>query len=107
VSELRFYTGDEDGSAICYDEDDFHDVTYDLILHTAMANSTARTTMYPGFYEILATQTPGRDYTDCQNELQLRFGLVQHNRRWFARLFRQTIQGIRSAADTIAVNTIT
>jgi len=106
INELKFYAGDNDGTCICYAEDDFHTVAYDLILHVSPSISTARAVQYPGYLEILASQTPGRWYVDAQTPFETRFGIVQTQRRWFGHVYRQTSEGIRSAPAAIAANTI-
>lgn len=105
VHEIAMYEGLVDNSYIIYPEDEFHTVAYDLILHVAMTDSQAKSVQYPGYYEILATQTPGRKSTNFQAELAAAFGTILPGRRWFAKLYRQTSEGIRSAPATIATNT--
>lgn len=96
-----------DGSVIMYPEDEFTTGgTYDLILHISMTNSQSKIVQYPGYYEVLATQTPGRWFTDLQGELTQVFGTIIEGRRWFAKAYRQTSEGIRSAAASIAANTL-
>jgi len=106
LTELKFWAGDKEGTCICFAQGDFHTVAYDLILHVSPSISTARAVQYPGYLEILASQGPGRWYVDAQTPFQARFGIVQSDRRWFARLYRQTSEGIRSAAATTASDTI-
>lgn len=106
VRQLEMMEGLVNNTPIIYPEDEFHSVAYDIILHTAFSLSTARVVQYPGYYEILASQSPGRWFTNAQSQLAARFGLIQTDRRWFARLFRQTSEGIQSAAATTATNTL-
>ena len=105
VFEIQNFAGLTDNTYISYPADEFHTVAYDLILHVAMADSQSRAVQYPGYYEILATQGPGRWHTNFQAELAAAFGTILPGRRWFARLYRQTSEGIRSAPSVAATNT--
>ncbi len=107
IVEMEYYKDDEDGSTICYPEDDFADTPdYDLILHIAMGASIGNQVMYPGFYEILAKQNPNRWAEAFQAELEAVFGTIIDKRSWFARLARQTSQGIRSTWKTERTETV-
>jgi len=105
VYEFQAFEGLFDSSFIEYPSGEFSTGSWDLILHISMVNSTAKAVQYPGYYEILATQTPGDALTLFQPQLEQVFGTIMPNRRWFMRLFRQTTEGLRSAAATTAVNT--
>jgi len=107
IFEMAFYDGILNRSLIAYPSATFSAVTYDLILHVSMVISQARTVQYPGFYEVLATQSPGDTFTTFQDEITNVAGTILDGRRWFARLYRQTIEGIRSAPQTDAANTST
>jgi len=102
LHECEMYNGLKSDSVIIYPEDDFEPVApaYDLILHIAQAATAARQTQYPGFLEVLAIQSPDRTYSLFQTELEAIAGIIQTERTWFARLYRQTAEGIRSAEDT-------
>lgn len=107
VAEAEMYAGDEGSSVVIYPEDDFADAPdYDLILHIAMAVSTGRQVHYPGFYEMLAKQSPTRWYETFQAELLAKFGTISLDRAWFAQLYRQTREGLRSSAATERTETI-
>jgi len=105
VYELAFFDGLIDGSVICYPEDEFTTVAYDLILKISMVDSQSKFVQHPGYYEVLAESSPGRWYETFQDELATTFGTVLEGRQWFARLYRQTTEGLRSAAATTAANT--
>jgi hypothetical protein len=97
VHEVSFFPGDVEASVVCYPEDNFeHTPDYDLVLHVSMGRSVGMGVQYPGFYEILAVQSPGRWFALCQDELEAVFGVISENRTWFARLYRQTTEGLRS-----------
>ncbi len=107
VMEMEYYTATVDGSVIIYPEDEFLDPLedFDLILHIAQGATAARQTQYPGFLEVLAIQDPNRWYSLFQPQLEAIAGIIQPNRTWFARLFRQTEEGIRSAEQTAFIVT--
>ena len=99
ITELEMYAGDEGSSVICYPEDEFDDSpSYDLVLHISLGQTIGKAVQYPGYYETLVTQTPGRWYALFQDELEAVFGTITMNRSWFGRLYRQTQEGVRSAA---------
>lgn len=102
--EWELYEGQIDNSNITYTPAAF-EYPYDLILHIAMANSQSKIVQYPGYYEILATQSPGYQNTSIQTNLPESFGTLSQGRRWFSRLYRQTSEGIRSAPATDAADT--
>jgi len=106
IFELAMFNGALNSSVLTYPQGTFTLLPYDCILHIALSISTARAAQYPGYYEILATQAPGRFYTPLQTPLESRFGIIQTQRRWFAHIYRQTAEGIRSAAAGIAADTI-
>lgn len=107
IAEVEMMTADEGQSVIIYPEDDFSNApTYDLVLHVSMGNSIGMGVQYPGFYEILAKQGPGRWHATFQAELELAFGTTMMERSWYARLYRQTQEGYRSAAQAARTVTI-
>lgn len=105
--ELEFLLGNEGASVICYPEDEFDSSPdYDLILQIAMGRSTGPQVMYSGFYEIITNSTPSRWYQLFQDELTTKYGTIIDNRSWYAQFYRQTPEGIRSAAATARAETI-
>ncbi len=107
ILELQMFAGDEGASVVCYPEDNFSNApTYDLILHISIGGSTGKQVQYPGYYEILAQQSPGRWFTTFQGQLPPVFGTVLEQRSWFCRLYRQTTEGLRSTAITARTETI-
>jgi len=101
VAELELYAGDEGSSVVVYPEDEFDDSPdWDLVLHVAMGNTVGMQVEYPGFHEMLAKQAPGRWYELFQTEVEAVFGTILENRSWFARLGRQTAEGLRSSWAT-------
>ncbi len=104
--EMEYYAADVGASVICYPEDEFDDAPdYDLILHVSQGQTIGKSVQYPGYYETLAIQDPGRWFALFQDELEAIFGTIQMERSWFAHLYRQTREGLRSAAQ--AANTVT
>jgi len=104
--EVAYYAGALGSSAVIYPQDSVHVPPRDLILHVAMTDSTARAVQYPSYAEILAIQDPGLWYAFCQDELTTAFGTILTGRRWFARLYNQTDEGLRSPINTTAADTI-
>lgn len=99
VWEMEMLLGIEDSSMIHYTEDDFDNAPdYDLVLHVSFGRSIGMDVQYPGFIETLALQTPGRHYEECQSQVEANFGDPMPDRSWYARLHRQTREGLRSAA---------
>lgn len=107
IDELEYLAGLVDGSVIMYPEDEFHTVAYDIVAHISMTLSPAKAVQYPGYYQIIANQYPGRWHQVIQDDLPEPFGTLLQGRRWFAHIYRQTSEGIRSAAAAIATNTET
>lgn len=107
IWEMQFFEGLLNHSAIVYPSGTFTGPTTDLILHIAMTISEARRVQYPGYYEILALQNPADIGEQFQDELLRPFGTILGGRQWFAQLYRQTVEGIRSAAATANTVTIT
>lgn len=107
IAEIELCTADNGQSVIIYPEDNFDDApNYDLVLHISQGRSIGMGVQYPGFREILADQTPGRWHATFQSELTETFGTVPLYRSWFTRLYRQTQEGLRSAAATDRTTTI-
>jgi len=101
--ELEMYNDAVDASAICYPQDEFvagAPPDYDLVLHVAMHNTTGAQVEYPGFYQTLVTQTPNTRHEPLQTPIEAVFGTISTQRAWFARLFRQTTEGLRSSEGT-------
>ena len=107
VAELEMFAGLEGSSVITYPEDEFAATPdYDLILHVALGRSTGQAVMFPGFAETLALAAPGRDHELIQSPLEAIYGTTLLDRSWFAQLYRQTTQGLRSAPATARTETI-
>lgn len=105
--EMEMYEADEGASVIVYPEDDFSGApAYDLVLHVSMGNTVGMGVQYPGFYEVLAKQAPGRWYETFQTEIEAVFGTILMERSWYARLYRQTQEGYRSPVQTDRTVTI-
>jgi len=107
IIEMEMYAGDEDSSVIVYPEDEFAGApAYDLVLHISLGQTTGKTVQYPGYYETLVTQTPGRWFALFQDEIETVFGTISMNKSWFCQLYRQTAEGIRSAPSATRAITI-
>lgn len=104
--EAAMFNGALGSSVLTYPQYTFTLTPRDCILHCSITPTQSRSVQYPGFYEVLATQTPGDFYTLIQDELTAVFGTIQEGRRYFARCYRQTSEGLRgpetaSYADVI------
>ncbi|MBA7673667.1 hypothetical protein ES703_81870 [subsurface metagenome] len=101
IAEFEMYLGEKGSSVVIYPEDNFDDAPdYDLILHVSMGASIGMGVQYPGYLETVATQNPGRWYEFFQTPLEANFGTILQERSWFAQLYRQTREGLRSSAAT-------
>lgn len=106
LAEMEYFVCDEERSVIIYPEDEFSaSPDYDLVLHVAQGSTPARIAQYPGYLETLVTQSPGRTYELLQDVLETQLGIISEDRSFFARLYRQTQEGIRSAAATAIATT--
>ncbi len=106
LAELEITAAVADGSCIVYPDGEFDSSPdFSLVDHCAMGNTIGRQVQFPGFYEQLATSSPGRVSESLQAPLTTTFGEIQPNRSWFTELSRQTSQGIRSAASTARTET--
>ena len=107
VFEMALYDGILNRSLIAYPSATFNLLTPDLILRISMTSSQARMVQYPGYYEVLVTSSPGDTFTTFQTEITSVFGTILDGRRWFVHFFRQTPDGMRSAAQTALADTST
>ncbi|KKN12155.1 hypothetical protein LCGC14_1019350 [marine sediment metagenome] len=106
LDELEMMAATNDASVVIFPEDNFDSAPdWDLVLHVAQAQTVGRRVYYSNFREVLATQTPGRWYHEFQSELFALIGDPQLERSWFCRMYRQTQEGIRSAAVTARAET--
>ncbi len=107
ICELELYAGDEGSSVLCYPEDEFPAApVYDFVLHVSMSNSPTLIAQYSGFAEVHLNADPGRWYETFQDDLESVYGVILDQRSWFARLYRQTAEGLRSAPATSRTDTI-
>lgn len=107
LNEIEMYEADEGASVIIYPEDEFEDSpSYDLVMHVSIGRSEGMGVQYPGYLEVLAMQGPGRCFEHIQTALEAVYGQILTGRSWFARLYRQTGEGLRSAAQTARAVTI-
>jgi len=107
ITELASFPSLLGPSKVTYPADEFVAATdYDLVLHIAMSPSTGTQVYFPNYFEILVDTAPGNTETSFQDELEAVFGSIQFNRAWYAKLFRQTQEGIRSAAATARTETV-
>ncbi len=98
VFEMEYFESASGASCIHYPVNEFiNSPDYDLILKVSQGQTAARFVQYPGFAEIVATQSPGNNAEFFQDEIEDVYGTILDNRSWFARLYRQTQEGIRSA----------
>lgn len=107
INEMQYFLGLEGSSRIVYPANEFTDSPdYDLILKISQGQTPARIIQYPGFTEILALQGAAQSFELFQDELTAVFGTIALERSWFARLYRQTREGLRSAPSTQRTTTL-
>jgi hypothetical protein len=107
IEEMEMEAADVGQSVIIYPQAEFEDTPdYDLVLHISMGNSIGMGVQYPGYYEILAKQAPGLWFETFQTQIEATYGTILMERSWYARLFRQTQEGYRSAAQAARTVTI-
>lgn len=105
-AEWEAFEGVVNASCIVFPNGEFDGLPdYDLVLKVAMGNSIGQQVCYGDFYEVKITQKPGRASVGFQSELESVYGNIQGKRSWFVQFFRQTAEGIRSAAATARVET--
>lgn len=107
IVEVEMYAGDVGSSVICYPQGAFDNApAYDLVLHVSLGQTIGKSVQYPGYYETLVSKSPGPSFELIQDNMEAIFGTIAMNKSWFCRLFRQTQEGIRSAAATSRTITI-
>ncbi len=85
-------------SEIEYPEGEFEATpNYDLVLQIAKGRTTGVQVQYPNFLEVLLTKLPGLETQEFQSELESVFGTISAGTAFFAKVARQTTQGIRSS----------
>lgn len=107
IVEFEMYAGDVGSSVVCFPQDEFPAMPpYDFVAHVSMSNTPKLLWQYPGFYEVEVDATPGRWYELIQSGVEDAFGAIFDQRSWFLNLYRQTPEGLRSAAATQRAETI-
>ena len=106
IAEIIFFGHEQERSRITYTAGTYVAVpSYDLVLHIANAPSIGEQVRYPGYYEVTVNDSPPSEVQPIHQDLIDVFGTIQDNQSWFARLYRQTQEGIRSAAATARTET--
>ena len=104
--QTKAYLGDYGQSCVIYEDGQFSgSPAYDLIVHIAMSTTTGRTVASGGFYEVCATSDPGYQSQAFQLGIEAAFGQIQPGKKWFARAYRQTVEGRRSSASVLETET--
>ena len=109
ITEMEYLGHIRDRSEITYPAGTFDAIPppdYDLLLHVAMGATEGQRVHYPNFYEVLVSNNPNNTTEFTQTELQAVFGTLALGRSWFARLYRQTTEGLRSAPGTARTTTL-
>lgn len=108
IFEMEYFEGNLDGSVVIFPNRNFNaSPVYSLMLHVAQGGSPALSVQYPGFLETAFERFEARNFKFFQPEIDANVGIVQEDRSWFARLYRQTNQGLRSSAATASTITAT
>ena len=109
ITELQLMGHIRDRSVITYPAGTFTGApppNYDLVLHVAMGATEGQQVHYPNFYQTLISNNPNSTTEYTQAELEAVFGTITEGRSWFARLYKQTQEGLRSAAGTARTDTL-
>jgi len=104
VSSLVVSCGDV-ASVITYPANEFG-ASYDCVIELAIGQSVGAAAMPIKPMVIGGWQVPGGTSLDISDEVLARFGSVQVGQRAFARVYRQTVEGYRSAARAIASDVV-
>lgn len=106
IFEMEYFNALVDGSVIIWPNRNF-DATppYAMVLHVAQGGSPTLAVQFPGFRETATRNFEERNFVKFQSEIEANVGIVQDQRTWFARLYRQTLEGLRSAAATASTVT--
>ena len=106
IFEIEFFNAQVDGSVIIWPNRNFNSSPpYAMVLHVAQGGSPALIVQYPGFLQTAVRPAEERNYVKFQSEIESNVGIVQEDRSWFCRLYRQTLEGLRSAAATASTVT--
>lgn len=108
LDEMEYFEGNIDGSVMIWPNRNFNaSPTYSMMLHVAQGGSPALFVQYPGFLQTAFFRFELRNYIKFQTTIDANVGIVQAERSWFARLYRQTQQGLRSSAAATSTVTAT
>lgn len=75
-------------------------VGFCLVAHLAVSQGAGALTVYSGFLEVLCSSTPGDSTMNFAPLLRLKLGYAIAGNRYHVRLYKQTTDGVRSAAAT-------
>lgn len=103
-SEIELYEDETGFSYITYPYNEWYDGDfYDLVMHAATARATGAI-IAPGTpREVIVQQNPEGYYIPIQAELEEAFGTICSPRIWFCSVYRQNMEGRRSAPTTKTV----
>ena len=73
---------------------------YDIVIHAAVTQGAGLLNAFTGFYEVLVTQAPDLITEWWSVGMRLKLGYAIAGNQYHCRLFRQTDEGLRSAAGT-------
>lgn len=100
ISSITFKITGTTDSTITYPAVEFGP-TYDLILGCRIIQTTGPTALAHNFAVILEEQVPGGTTVTFQDELEDYFGTIIDGAKGFAHVYRQSLEGQRSAATAI------
>lgn len=98
VAAVFYKTGHASDSFVAWTSGQF--VGFDLVLYVAIANSPGVLNLYRGWRLTLVSQAPGATAETIQDECEAIFGTLYLGQRGFARIARQTTDGLRSSWST-------
>lgn len=101
LGELEIYEDALGASHISYDPGEFA-ANQDLVLFLTEKTTDARQVAYSGFLSTVQTQAPPMATLPIQTEIEAIFGTISSGHGWFAQLYKQTNEGLRSAPATLS-----
>ena len=101
ITDIEFPFDDGQTAFVSYAAGEF-DPDFDLVLDIAQANSAGRLSPPSTFAEFVVSQNPNDTATGFMTAYVNRLGIGNTSLKGFARLYRQTTDGLRSSAGSLS-----
>jgi hypothetical protein len=102
ISEIEMYQDTFGYSFLAFPLEEFNgSPEYDLVLHVATAKTIGANVSPDHWHELTIRHAPAYPQIEIQANLETAFGTIQQGRPWFAHVFRQSLEGRRSAPTAI------